>query len=453
MPAPTKPNPDPYQQPLQIPTNDPAWQPPKDPLGNAKYNASIINREIPLGVVQTGWTISEARQAIESLVYGNFNEPAQLWDAVTGDSRVQSAMQSRVGGLMGRELRHQMPAKYKDSAIAKECLEAWCEHWPSMATEPVMRDMLSWGVGLGFQASQMLWDTSKPLWKPYLVPFHPRFTYYQWQLREIIAITQDGPTAITGGDGHWVLHAPSGRIRGWMNGAVRAIAPWWLARNYALRDWARYSERHGMPIGLAYSPSGGDAEHIDAWRYALSNLGQESILQLPVSENEEFGKFDFKWLETDGSGWAGFKELIAQCNAEITLAVLGQNLTSEVKEGSFAAARVHADVRQAILEADARALSQTIYTQIARPYALLNFGDAELAPRSHWDIIPYEDHKALSDTFNAFTIGVSTLKNAGYKVTSIVDFGRQFGLSLGTAGIEEVVTPEPLPASPEPVAP
>lgn len=441
MPAPTKPNPDPYQQPLTVPTNDPAWQPPTDPLKNVDKTARVINREIPVGVVQTGWTISEARQAIEGLVYGNFNGPAQLWDAVTGDSRVQSAMQSRVGGLMGRELRHQIPAKYKDSAIAKECLEAWLEHWPAMATEPVMRDMLSWGVGLGFQASQMLWDTTGPLWKPYLVPFHPRFTYYQWQLREIIAVTQDGPTAITGGDGHWVLHAPNGRIRGWMAGAVRAIAPWWLARNYALRDWARYSERHGMPIGLASSPYGGDPEHIDAWRTALANLGQESILQLPSSDNPEFGKFDFQWLETDGSGWAGFKELIAQCNAEITLAVLGQNLTSEVKEGSFAAARVHADVRQAILEADARALSQTIYTQIARPFALINFGDADLAPRSLWDIIPYEDHKALSDTFNAFTIGVSTLKNAGYKVTRIEDFGRQFGLSLGTAGIKEVSEP------------
>ncbi len=438
MPDPKKQNPDPYQVKLPVPSNDPAWQPPTDPLRNTKNTVGIINREIPVGVVQTGWTISEARGAIENLVFGNFNAPAQLWDAVTGDSRVQSAMQSRVGGLMGRELRHLIPAKYKDSSIAKECHDAWCEHWPSMATEPVMRDMLSWGVGLGFQASQMLWDQSKPIWKPYLVPFHPRFTFYQWQLREIIAVTQDGPVAITGGDGHWVLHAPAGRIRGWMQGAVRAIAPWWLARNYALRDWARYSERHGMPIGKASSPTGGDPEHIAAWRTALAQLGQESILQLPSSDNPEFGKFDFEWLETDGSGWQGFKELIAQCNAEITLAVLGQNLTSEVKEGSFAAARVHADVRQAILEADARALSQTIYTQIARPYALVNFGDADLAPRSNWDIIPYEDHKALSDTFNAFTIGVSTLKNAGYKVTRIVDFGRQFGLSLGTAGIEEV---------------
>jgi len=439
VPTPSNPNPDPYRQKLAVPTNDPAWQPPSDPSKDAKTNARIILREIPTGVVQTGWTITETREAIASLVYGNFAAPAQLWDAVTGDSRVQSAMASRIGGLMGRELRHQIPAHLRDSSAAKECHAAWVEHWPSMATEPVMRDMISWGVGLGFQASQILWDTSSTPWKPYLVPFHPRFTFYQWQLREIIAITQDGPSAITGGDGHWVLHAPSGRTRGWMNGAVRAIAPWWLARNYGLRDWARYSERHGMPIGLAETPSGGEPEAINAFRLALAQLGQESILQLPHSDNPEFGKYDFKWLETDGSGWQGFQQLIAQCNAEITLAVLGQNLTSEVKEGSFAAARVHADVRQAILESDARALADTIYKQIARPYAAINFGDPELAPRPVWDIVPYEDHKALADTFNAFTIGVSTLKSAGYKITRIEDFARQFGLTLGSAAIVPVV--------------
>ena len=118
-----------------------------------------------------------------------------------------------------------------------------------------------------------------------------------------------------------------------------------------------------------------------------------------------------------------------------------KNLTSEVKEGSFAAARVHADVRQAILESDARALAQAVYTQIARPFAAINFGDPELAPRTSWDIIPYEDNKALADTLSQFAIAVSTLKNAGYKLTRLEDFGRHFGLSLGVAGIEEVEVP------------
>jgi len=427
-------------------TNDPAWQPPVDLSKNIdKARSSVINREIPQVVIQSGWEISQVRQAIESLVIGLFDLPAQLVDSITGDSRVHSAMSQRIGGLLGRELNHKIPAKYKDSALAKECLDVWTDHWPSMATEPVLSDMSLWGTTLGFWTGQQLWDTTGPYWLPYLVPWHPRYTYYHWIYRVYVAITLDGQIPITPGDGHWVLHAPHGYYRGWMRGAIRSIAPWWLARNYALRDWARYSERHGMPIGKAVTPFGADPVQIQNYRNDLSQLGQESIIQLPQSPDPVIGKYDLEWLETSDQAWDGFEGLIQQCNAEITLAVLGQNLTSEVKEGSFAAARVHADVRQAILEADARALSQTIYTQIARPFAAINFGNPELAPRCEWDIIPYEDNKMMADTFSAFAMSVNTLRTAGFAVTNIEDFARRFGLLLGSAKFKEVDVDEKAP--------
>lgn len=429
---------------LQIPGDDPAWQPITDPLksGDIRARAQVINREIPNPTIQTGWDITAVRAAIQSLVTGNFDQPAQLVDALGGDSRVQSAMQSRVGGLLGREIRHQIPAKYKDSALAKECLDAWVSHWPSMSNEPMLADMLHWSTLLGFWIGQILWDTTTPIWKPHLVPFHPRYTYYHWMYRRYVLITMDGQVAVEPGNSHFVLHAPYGRYRGWMRGSVRAIAPWWLARNYALRDEARYSERHGMPIGLAITPSGADAVEIQRYRDQVSQLGQESVIQLPQSQDPTIGSYDFKWLETTDGSYGVFQQLISQCNAEITLSVLGQNLTSEVKEGSFAAARVHADVRQAILEADGRAITETIYTQIARPFAALNFGDPDLAPRSNFDIIPYEDNKANADTFAQFAIAVSTLKSAGLVVTDINELARQFGLSLTSGKIEGAISKE-----------
>lgn len=431
-------------------TDDPGFQPPRDPLdvaGNVLRNkASVIHREIPIVTTQTGWTIMQVRQAIECLTTGLFDGPAQLVDAITGDSRVHSAFQQRIGGLLGRRIDHRIPKEFEDSPLAKECLQAWENHWHNMASEPVLGDMQVWGFGLGFWVGQQLWDTSGPYWKPYLVPFHARYTYYHWLFRRFIAITMDGQVPIEPGDGHWILHAPYGNYRGWMRGAIRAIAPWWLARNYALRDWARYSERHGMPIGKAITPFGADVGAINKFRSDLSNLGQESIIQLPQSPEAEIGKYDLTWLETTDQAWDGFQGLISQCNAEITLAVLGQNLTSEVKEGSFAAARVHADVRQTILEADARALSQTIYTQMARPFAAINFGNPDLAPVTCWDIIPYEDNKVNADVLYQFCNALKALKDAGHSVKDIEEFARKFGLEFGD--LEKVEAPA-TPATPE----
>jgi hypothetical protein len=426
-----------------VPTDDVAWQPPTDPLksGNPKANAQIINREIPLTTVQTGWTVPQVRYAIEGLVMGMFDAPAQLVDAIMGDSRVHSATQSRACGLLGRAIKHKMPAAYADSSEGKACYDAWVGHWPNMATEPVLADMQLWGCHLGFWVGQQLWDTTGEYWLPYLVPFHPRYTYYHWMYRRLIAVTLDGQVPVAPGDGHWILHAPHGQYRGWMRGAVRAIAPWWLARNYALRDWARYSERHGMPIGKAITPFGADPSMIQNFRNQLAQLGQESIMQLPQSPDPVIGKYDLEWLETKDRSWDGFQGLIAQCNSEITLAILGQNLTSEVKEGSLAAARVHADVRQAILEADARALSQTIYTQMARPFAAINFGNPDLAPTTEWDITPYEDTASMANTFMLMAMGLNNLRLAGKKVRNLEEFARQFGLSMAGAGLEDV---EPL---------
>lgn len=440
---------DAYGNPIVPVTDDPAFQPPKDPLksGNVKATASIIYRELPQVTTQGGWSINDVRNALQSLVTGLFDAPSQLVDSVIGDSRVQSALSSRTGGLLGRPISFKIPKKYENDSRAIDCLDAWQRVWPQMATEPVLSELQRWSSMLGFGMGQLTWDTSEKIWTPYLSVWHPRYTYYHWMLRCLMAMTQDGQTPVMPGDGHWVLHAPNGQYRGWMRGALRSIAPWWLARNYALRDWARYSERHGMPIVKAITPAGADPLQIQNYRNQLSTLGQESVVAVPMSTDPTIGSYDIAFLEASDQAWEGFKGLIDQCNAEITLSLMGQNLTSEVKEGSFAAARVHADVRQSIIEADARALAQTIYIQIARPFAAINFGDPELAPRTVWDVAPYEDNIAASQTFKTFAEAVKTLKDAGKSVTSVVALAKTMGLHLVAGDIEDAPSPAPAPAA------
>lgn len=414
------------------PPDDPAFQPPAEPmrdLGAARSRALLIQREIPNVSVQLGWGISDVRNALADLMAGLFDRPAQLLDTIAGDSRVQSAMRSRSGGLLGRPLQFKVPDRYKHDREAKKCLRLWERHWPRMAAEPALLDLLETAHSLGFSYAQILWDTHGTVWKPYLQSFNARFSYYHWWYRIHVGVTLDGQSPITGGDGQWVLHAPYGQYRGWMRGALRALAQWWLARNYALRDWARYCERHGFPIIIADTPFGADPNSIAQLQSQLQQIGQESVLQVPGSVDvTKYGKYDLRYLEANDRNWQAFQELINQCNDEITLALLGQNLTSQVKEGSLAAARVHADVRQAILEADARALAQTIYVQVARPFAAFNFGNPNLAPRIQWDVRPQEDLKVKAESFNAFASGLRELRTAGFALKNPEAFARKFGL-------------------------
>jgi phage gp29-like protein len=415
----------------EAPKDDIAWQPPRAATAEEiRSTAGAIAREIPLATVATGWDVPSARIAYEDLVVGLFDRPAQLVDSIDGDSRVQAAMASRVGGLLGRPVDFVLPRRFRDSDEAKECRDAFVDAWPTMAAEPVVSEIQRWAVQLGFGPAQSLWDTSGRYAIPHQRPWHPRYTYFHWLYRCYVAITMDGQVPITAGDGHWVLHAPHGEYRGWMRGSVRAIAPWWLARNYALRDWARYSERHGLPIIIAKSPAVGDPIQINNWRNSLSRLGQETVINCP-QHTDARASFDVGLLETADGSWEGFAGLIRQCDTEITLALLAQNLTTEVKEGSYAAARVHADVRQALLEADARALAQTIYTQIARPFAAMNFGDPDLAPLVKWDVRPYEDGLTAVQTFTQYAMALYQLRNSGLAPRDPERLAKDFGIDLG----------------------
>jgi phage gp29-like protein len=422
-------------------TTDPAWQPPSDPLvdvSHVRQIARLITREIPNCSVEMGWSPDRVRAALASLVVGNFDLPAQLHDSIASDSRVQSANRSRAAGLLGRPVTFRIPDRYRSDPVAKKCHRRWMAHWPQMAAEPAILDLLETSNSLGFAYSQVLWDTSGRTWYPYLSAWNPRFSYYHWLLRCHVAVSMDGQTPITPGDSHWVLHAPYGQYRGWMRGALRPVAQWWLARNYALRDWARYSERHGFPVILADTPFGADPIAIANYQAQLTQLGQESVLQLPGSvDTNKYGKYDLRYLETNDATWEGFKALIEACNAEITLALLGQNLTSEIREGSMAAARVHADVLQTWLQADARALEQTLYRDVMRPFAALNYGNADYAPIVDWDVSPPDDDEIMARTLQAFGQGLNQMRLAGVRVKDPVRFARTFGLRI-LGGIEDV---------------
>jgi hypothetical protein len=423
-----------YVDGTRIQTNDPGYQPPHDPLagGDVRNRTRLVYRQIPNVTIQNRWSIAAIENALNSHMEGFFDASGQLVDAILGDDRVQATLGSRISGLFGHEVRFKAA---NDSDAAREVLMAWKDAWPKFATSATTVNMHTYAILMGFMPGQLLWDTANPIWQPHLEPWHPRYVYYHWGLMKFMALSNDGELPIIPGDGKWVLHAPWGdgvNARGWIRGAVRAVAQPWRFRDFAIRDLARYTEVHGMPIRKAVVPAASDEVQRDRFAAQLSALGQETTIMVQEGVDGN-NKFDLQLVEATDSNWQAMIGLRDHCDMAIVLSLLFQNLTTEVTGGSFAATKAHMDIRSSGIMADNEAWKLTLYEQIARPFAYLNFGDADLAPWTDWEVAPLQDYDAMATLLSKFGTAVEVLRRGGVQFEDpqdLVEFAKTVGLKL-----------------------
>ena len=433
--------------PMGVDRNDPAFAPPGDPLsiGKAKPTARVVFRDIPLVVIQNSWTIEGARSALAMHMIGVFEKSGMLADSILGDDRVMATMGSRRAGLFGREVRFK-PAN--DSAAAKEVLDAWVAHWPLFSGDSSLGIMNDYEILMGFSDAQLVWDTTRPVWNPYMRHWHPRYSYWHWTLRKFIALSQDGQIPIIPGNGKWVHHSRFGIERSWIRGALRAVTEPWLGRHWGRRDWLRYSEKHGLPIGIAEVPMASDPGERAQFAHQVANLGNETTIMLGKGVDKD-NSYDYRLVEPMDASWESFPALIGNCDMSIVLALLFQNLTTEVHGGSLAATDAHMDVRDSGLQDDNSAWRNTLHSQVARPFAYFGFGDADLAPWTEWDVASRAGYEANAKQMQALGTAMQAFGAAGVKFTFVEELRKFAAERFGLDRFPDFTIQDPPAAKPK----
>ncbi len=367
------------------------------------------------------WPVVDA--ALQELEVGQFGTPALLADALLADDRVAGVLATRINGLLGLPLEfvaqgddagEEPSNKFsRVSGLAKAAL-------PEMLPEHALGSMLRWGILHGVSVGELTWKRRGDLWMPTLRVWHNQWLYWVWDAarapeKQLWLITASGPVNVTPGDGHWVVHTPFGNYFGWLQGLIRPLAKLWLDRQFVFRDWARRSERNGLGITIGRVPQNADDASKKTFRTGLMNLASESTIIAPTID--EKNRFDVEMLDTrEQQGTTGFAEHVKQLDTSIAVCVLGQNLTTEVKGGSKAAAQVHENVRRDFLRADAAALSATLYRQVFLPWARINWGDEALAPVPRWNVEPPDDRKETATALAQLATALQAFQEAGAPV-------------------------------------
>jgi phage gp29-like protein len=153
------------------------------------------------------------------------------------------------------------------------------------------------------------------------------------------------------------------------SGVMRVVARWYVIKAFAIQSWAQFAEKYGFPIPTITMSK----ENLEANKSAaikvLSSIGPNRYALLMEGMELEI---------KDGAGANNvevFGRLIELCNTEMAIAINGQNLTSEVKGGSFAASQTHKEILSDITKSDLEFLDEVVNDQIVDQLVRINFPD------------------------------------------------------------------------------
>jgi len=337
-----------------------------------------------------GLTAAALASILKEADAGNIYRQMELFEEIEEkDTRIFSCFQTRKQAVLGLPWDI-LPADEQDkTAVAQADFVREVIDGINNFTNSQL-DLLD-AIGKGFAVSEIIWEVKNGRnviadlkWR-----HQKRFTWND-TLSELHLITDAEPSEgepLANYPAKFIVHKCKVRS-GYPSraGLLRTLCWFYLFKNYSIKDWIRFCEVYGMPLRIGkYDPSSTPSDRA-ALKTAVQAIGADGAGIISKSTEIEFVSVINSATSSDV-----YKTFIDLINSEISIVTLGQNLTTEVKEGSRAAAQVHDKVRQDLLEADCIALDQTITQQLIIPLVMFNFGPQATYPRYKTSYEPPED--------------------------------------------------------------
>lgn len=368
------------------------------------------------------WTpelICSARIAAEG---GWLDRAALLCEDILGDDRAMAVLNTRANALLGCDLNFEVGTGSRKRAALKALEDE--DDFGSAFAEEELRRLLVWGVLLGIGVAQIIWvhkdpedATSRLI--PQIKVWHPRFLRWDWQKNQwFIKVDEFGKEIpIAAGDGKWILFTPYGSSRPWAYGLWRGMSLLWLFKRYAMQDWGKHSEVHGMPIRVGYLPpkSGELTPNVIATLRAdlandIANFGNETTFVPPPG-------FDLKLVEATARTWEMFQAQINMANSSMAIMAIGGDLATESKAGATTAATAQTLVRDDYRADDGKTLSTCLRMQALLLWAEFNFGRKAYCPWTRWRTEPEDDLAGKATQFAEVCAALADLAKAGGRIS------------------------------------
>lgn len=310
------------------------------------------------------------------------------------DTHLFSVLQTRKNTVMGLDF-DVMPYSAddpRDKQIADFVLQCLNN---ITSLEEIFLDLLD-AIGKGFAVGEVMWARDgnnivigDVIWR------HQKNFFYDFN--NVLKVRTDYDTAgIELPLNKFIIHRYKAKSGHPTRAGILRVCSWmYLFKNYDVKDWVAFAEVYGMPLRLGkYSPTTSEADK-EALMQALVMLGSDAAGIISETTSIEFHEANKSSSQDIYEGLANF------CNKEMSKAILGQTLTTEIgSSGSFAASKTQDGVRQDLKEADCKALARTLRRDVIMPLCLFNFGEERRIPWIKFHFEEPEDSKSIAETYS-----------------------------------------------------
>jgi hypothetical protein len=390
-------------------------------LAAARQGATVPGQEFQEGDGRfaLAWTPPEIDGAVYAAQWGNLRVAADLISALrAGDDRVGPTLTNRVLSTLGAPLTFEAaPAgRLRRRALRAAQLE---EDFWDMCPESELQELYSWVRIFRVGLAELVWtepDPADPMQTiarirhgrnvPRLKVWHPRWLRRDAATGPWLLTLRDGrEVVIRPGDGKWVLILGGGP-QPWLAAPWIGVANLWAMKWDAATDWAEQGERYANGIIWVDTPDGSTPTDRKEIRDQFKTAGHNPIVVAPPNH---VGKI----LELESAAWETHEHRWELCNRGITICILCNDLSTESKRSAGTGAQLQGEVRDDVKAADARQMETDLRAQVLGPWALANFGDAELAPWPVADVEPAADQQATATAWAGFANAIATFRKSG----------------------------------------
>ncbi|MDR0487050.1 MAG: DUF935 domain-containing protein [Treponema sp.] len=286
------------------------------------------------------------------------------------DSHLESVWSVRCAAASGAEW---FMAPGDDSPSAQEPADAFAEELKDMDVPRIIEEMMD-AIAYGYSPLEVLWTAKKGRWGIFDIVGKPPQWFEFNQDNELVLKTGVlGTEELPENRFLIARHRPSYANPYGVKVLSKCFWPVTFKKN-GFRWWTVFVEKYGGAFMYGKYPSNAGEKFKQELLGALERMVADAVAIAP-----EGSKISITSASDKRGGSDVHSAYIQMSNNEISKAVLGQTLTTEIGGvGSFAAAKTHNEVREHIASADRFRICES-FNRLAAVYTFYNFG-ADISP-------------------------------------------------------------------------